>query len=157
MAKETNNSVTNEVENANNTVDSTTLTAEQEAQVNEAMSAIDGEGPTDLRQPVVEGETLVFEMKNGDLKTVADKGEYSGRKYSFLISDNGKQVTLNQLVRRRGNGFVIDGNTPKERWKNILTQLVLGKKISVRCKKISIQKSTNPDFNDSKIFTWEMA
>ena len=156
--------VKNAVENTNDssciTVDSTQLSAEQENLVKELMNEAGELAPSMLDQPIIEGEILTFKIgENQSLRDIfkTQKATEKVSAFRYVISTNGKRVTQSQLVRRRNNGFEIEGNTPNEKWENLLRTLVCGKSISTLVKKISIQKSTNPDFNDTRVITWSMA
>ena len=154
------NAVENVVVDANTTIDSNILTPEQENLVRELMSEAGEIAPTMLDQPIIEGEILTFKI--GENQTIRDisktqKATDTVSAFRFIVSTNGKRVTQSQLVRRRNNGFEIDGDTPNEKWENVLRTLVSGKSISTMVKSIAIQKSTNPKFNDSRIITWSMA
>ena len=154
------NAVENVVVDTNTTIDSNLLSPEQENLVKELMNEAGELAPTTLDQPIIEGEILTFRI--GENQTIRDisKTQQATDKISafrYVISTNGKRVTQSQLVRRRNNGFEIDGDTPNEKWENLLRLLVAGKSISTLVKSISIQKSTNPKFSDAKIITWGMA
>lgn len=157
--KNENNTVENVVVDANATVDANL----SEQELNDVAQAMGGEGgpnPTELDQPIIEGETLTFGLQNGQkLSDIAGLQPATDRisAFRYVLATNGKRVTQSQLVRRRNNGFVIDGATPNEKWENLLKLLVKGRQISVNVASISIQKSTNPKYNDSRIYTWEMA
>ena len=124
-----------------------------------------GIAPTDSQLPILEGDLLTFSVpKSGDVSelvvfhptTTTRNGREIKEHFSVILSD-GREVTQKQLVGNRGNGLLIEGDSPDERLKNFLALVAEHKSVEIKVDKIRILPSTRPDWNGIRIFTWNMA
>ena len=135
------------------------------AEVDKVLAERKGNAPTDRTQPLLEGDVVTFSLpKSNKVSELVvyhpEATNANGTKvneYFTIKANDGREISQTQLVGRRGNGLNIAGETPGERLKNFLANIVENKNVALKVGKLRILPSTNPAWNSQRIVTWEEA
>ena len=131
-------------------------------EISKILSQRTGEAPTNVSQPFMDGDVLTFALKGEE---TADKllAYHPARvqngntinEYFGVVTSDGREVSQTQLCRRTGNGLGLEGATPDERLEDFLALVQEKRKVNIKVSKSRVLPSTNPEWNGTRVITWE--
>ena len=132
------------------------------SKVDEVLKQRKGDAPVDRPQPFLEGDVVTFSVpKSGDVSELilhhperVEKSGYIRKEYFAVKTDDGREISQRQLVGNRGNGLDIEGDSPDERLKNFIAEIVNHNTISLKVEKVRILPSVRSEWNGQRIYTW---
>lgn len=121
-----------------------------------------GEVPSSTSTPFLDGDVLTLavpESKNVmDIVTFHPATVQNGRtinQWGGLRLTDGREVSITQVARRSGNGLGLKGDTTDARLADFLEVLADKGTVSIKVARSRVQPSTNPEYNGTRVITWE--
>lgn len=131
-------------------------------EISKILSQRTGEAPTNVSQPFMDGDVLTFALKGEETADIllayhparVQNGNTINEYFGVVTSD-GREVSQTQLCRRTGNGLGLEGATPDERLEDFLALVQEKRTVKIKVSKSRVLPSTNPEWNGTRVITWE--
>lgn len=143
------------------------MTTEERNTLDTAINAVlakrTSAAPTNVAQPFMAGDVLTFALAEGETADSlvvyhAPQVQANGNtinEYIAIRTKDGRELSQTQLCRRQGNGLNLEGETPDDRLRNFLALVQERRTLQIKIADSRVLPSTNPQWNGTRVITWE--